>query len=426
MKLAGHKRMIMFCTFLVLNFLGYEVCQAMTHELIESRKKTVVFIGKLQVKTSTDIDKDGKCTVVYKTEPQFIATGFLVLISGSLDFSLDDFDSKLTAQNLRKVITADIGDVLPSSPPEAIDWLNRLVRIPELYEKIIAKRDIKKLNSEANKQIEAFKRFYDESKTEKDLIKENRILLENFYPNETPKSQSIYHIATAKHVIFNSEKNEISDQDLFVFYNLKNGSLKSVPISIIKKEHNVDWVFHKNAQVDIALIPFPLDTATDDIMTIPDSIFLSADKVLETYDVFFLSFQPNTENVERISPIIRKGMISRLNNDGTFYIDGFAFPGNSGSPVFIKPEVGRLGGGDKGFSLGDPIAGKFIGIIGAYIPYREFAISMQTKQPRIMFEENTGLSIVWPVVLINEIIDSIPFKDQLSKILKKMKQPDTK
>ena len=153
-------------------------------------------------------------------------------------------------------------------------------------------------------------------------------------------------------------------------------------------------------------------------MTIPDQIFLSSDKVLETYDVFFLSFQPGTENVERVDPIIRKGMISRINTDGTFYIDGFAFPGNSGSPVFIKPELGRLG--DKGFTIGsDPIAGKFIGIIGAYIPYQDYAVSMQTKKPRIMFEENTGLSQVWPVDLINEIIESVPFKDQLGKILKK-------
>jgi hypothetical protein len=44
---------------------------------------------------------------------------------------------------------------------------------------------------------------------------------------------------------------------------------------------------------------------------------------------------------------------------------------------------------------------------------------MQTQQPRIMFEENTALSQVWPLVLINEIIESVPFKDQLSKILKK-------
>jgi hypothetical protein len=178
-------------------------------------------------------------------------------------------------------------------------------------------------------------------------------------------------------------------------------------------------VFHKDARVDIAMIPFTIDKDKDDIKTIPESEFLSLDRVLETYDVFFISFQPGIENIERISPIIRKGMVSRLNNDGTFYIDGFAFPGNSGSPVFIKPDAVRLG--DHGIIIGnDPIAAKFVGIIGQYVPYQEIAFSLQTKRSRVMFEENTGLSRVWPVVLINEIIESVPFKEQLSRILKKL------
>ena len=50
-----------------------------------------------------------------------------------------------------------------------------------------------------------------------------------------------------------------------------------------------------------------------------------------------------------------------------------------------------------------------------YVPYREMAFSVQTKQPRIMFEENSGLSQVWPVVLINEIIESVPFKNNSVK-----------
>lgn len=419
MKLVGQKRIIVILwTFLALNFLEYDVCQAMTNELIEGVKRTVVFIGKLQEKQITNIDKDDKCKVVHKTEPQFLATGFLVSINYS-EFSLDEFDSKLTVQNLRKVITADIGDISLSSPPEAIDWLNRLIRMSELYDKIIAKRDIKTLDAEAGKRIEALKNAYNESKGEKNLTKLNRVLLEAFYPHETPKSQSYYHLVTAKHVIFDSTNNEISDKNFFIFYNLKGGSMKAVPISSVKNEFDINWCFHNNPEVDIALIPFPLDIDKDDIKTIPDSWFLSPDKILETYDVLFLSYQPGTEYVERISPIIRKGMISRLNTDGTFYIDGFAFPGNSGSPVFIKPDVGRLG--DKGFTIGsDPVGGKFIGIIGAYVPYREIAFSAQTKQPRIMFEENTGLSQVWPVVLINEIIESVPFKEQISKIRKKL------
>ena len=31
-------------------------------------------------------------------------------------------------------------------------------------------------------------------------------------------------------------------------------------------------------------------------------------------------------------------MVSRI-NDGTIYMDGFTFPGNSGSGVYMKPEA---------------------------------------------------------------------------------------
>ncbi|GAG99454.1 unnamed protein product, partial [marine sediment metagenome] len=63
--------------------------------------------------------------------------------------------------------------------------------------------------------------------------------------------------------------------------------------------------------------------------------------------------------------------------------------------------------------------GKFIGIIGEYIPYREIAISTQTGRPRVIFEENTGLSRVWSVPFIREILELGIFKEQLNKLVKK-------
>ena len=98
-------------------------------------------------------------------------------------------------------------------------------------------------------------------------------------------------------------------------------------------------------------------------------------------------------------------MISLINEDGSFYIDGFAFPGNSGSPVFIltSPAEYKV---------------KFAGIIGSYLPYQEAAISKQTGRTRIIFEENTGLSIVWSVKFLEEIIKSKEFQQQLDKLSK--------
>ena len=47
------------------------------------------------------------------------------------------------------------------------------------------------------------------------------------------------------------------------------------------------------------------------------------------------------------------------------------------------------------------------------------AISTQTGRPRVIFEENTGLSRVWSVPFIKEILDLDIFKEQLDKLVEK-------
>lgn len=82
-------------------------------------------------------------------------------------------------------------------------------------------------------------------------------------------------------------------------------------------------------KVDLAIIPFGI-REEDDIRTMPDIMFLDTSKLQELYDVFFIAYQPGAESQKRVVPVIRTGMISLINDDKTFYIDGFAFPGNSG------------------------------------------------------------------------------------------------
>src|SRR5207247_3057746 len=73
-------------------------------------------------------------------------------------------------------------------------------------------------------------------------------------------------------------------------------------------------------------------------------------------------------------------------------------PGNSGGPVIIKPEMSAVG-------ETKPIdSASLIGVVAGYVPYADVAISRQTERPRIIFEENSGLAIVYPVDLIQEAI----------------------
>ena len=157
----------------------------------------------------------------------------------------------------------------------------------------------------------------------------------------------------------------------------------------------------------------------EDVRAIDVNKMKSVEQIFETDDVVFLSYQPGTAEFLKINPIIRKGIVSQIKNDNTFLIDGSAYPGNSGSPLFHKSTSLT-----KTTSEVPPNElPKIIGIVGAYIPYQDKAISTQTKRTRIIFEENTGLSICWPTNFIVEIIESKNFQKFIKKI-KKVKEED--
>jgi len=229
--------------------------------------------------------------------------------------------------------------------------------------------------------------------------------------------QNIVHLITAKHVIVD-KSGMFKDNNMVVFFNIKGGEIGGRQIEEIKKRFGVDWIFHENDEVDIAIIPLAVDLQRDDVRTIPENIFLDMNSSLELCDIFSLSFQPGILSPKRIMPIIRNGTISLVNEDGTFYIDAPAYPGNSGSPVFIKPSPIRFDAGSVQIGR-DSIGGKFVGIIGEFLTYSEVAVSTQTLRPRIIFEENTGLSKVWSVRFLKGITESSAFKEQLEKIVGK-------
>jgi Trypsin-like peptidase domain len=224
---------------------------------------------------------------------------------------------------------------------------------------------------------------------------------------------NILHLVTAKHVVVDPENESPTDAGMLVFYNGKDGRIRWRSIDDLKGS-NITWLFHEKREVDIGILPFKYEPTNDDIQAVPDNFFFS-DQLYEVYDVFFLSCQPGVEIQQRVPPIIRGGTISLINENNTFLIDGSSFPGNSGSPVFLKPSA--LTYTDQSISIGgDQKGGKFVGVIGAYIPYHEYAISEQTREIRVLFTQNTGLSLVWSVSLIKDIINSDKFKGQINRI----------
>jgi hypothetical protein len=83
--------------------------------------------------------------------------------------------------------------------------------------------------------------------------------------------------------------------------------------------------------------------------------------------------------------------------------------------VFLKPLPIRFG--EEGAVIGnDELAGKSIGVLGEYAPYREYAASTQTRRPRVVFEENTGLSRVWSVGFIQDLATSDSARQQIDRL----------
>jgi len=128
----------------------------------------------------------------------------------------------------------------------------------------------------------------------------------------------------------------------------------------------------------------------------------------EGYGVFVLGFPMNLVGTQQDYVVVRQGTIARirdtLDSPATvkgFLIDSFIFPGNSGSPVVLRPETAFAQfPGEK-----PPIGAAFLlGVVKGYLPYIDVAVSLQTKHPRVTFEENSGLGEVIPADFIDETI----------------------
>ena len=128
----------------------------------------------------------------------------------------------------------------------------------------------------------------------------------------------------------------------------------------------------------------------------------------EGYGVFVLGFPMNLVGTQQDYVVVRQGSIARVRDAldapatvKSFLIDSFIFPGNSGSPVVLRPETFEAQfPGEK-----PPIRSAFLlGVVSGYLPYTDIAISLQTKHPRVTFEENSGLTEVFPADCIDETI----------------------
>jgi hypothetical protein len=133
-----------------------------------------------------------------------------------------------------------------------------------------------------------------------------------------------------------------------------------------------------NPKVDIAAVPVNFDYLKQQGIE-PD--FVANDQ--HTAD--------RCDKAPRISELLDKA-------SPTFMLDALVFPGNSGGPVILRPEITSITGTRSQTNA------YLIGVVISYRPYIDMAVSLQTNKPRISFWENSGLADVLPVDVVNEAI----------------------
>lgn len=219
---------------------------------------------------------------------------------------------------------------------------------------------------------------------------------------------STYYIITNKHVVANQ------GQILVRFNSLSGELIKDYTIDLHDTMGNNQYSAHPNENTDVIAVQIIPQKLIDDKSIWGafdlDDHALTLERMKDTGVeegslVYALGFPMNLVDPIKV-PICRLGCISRVTDafilksgTPTFLVDAQTFPGNSGGPIIYRPEETSITGTPTNTSA------NLIGILSAYIPYRDTLVSQQTNQPIMIREENSGLTIVHPVDRIKEVVE---------------------
>ena len=230
------------------------------------------------------------------------------------------------------------------------------------------------------------------------------------FTDDAGNKQYSLFLITNRHVL---EAVPPANSSLVARFNATDGaSSKLYKIRLRNDDGSDRWTVHPNHEMDVGVVRLNHQVLTKD--GIEFDFFPGDDQsctleqartngVSEGDGLFVLGFPLGEAGDDRNYVIVRQGIIARIQHclkgsGQTFLIDSSIFPGNSGGPVLLKPELAAIQGTQANKQS------LLIGMISAYMPYKEVAVSQQTGRPRMVFEENSGLGIVVPVDIIQEAI----------------------
>lgn len=201
-------------------------------------------------------------------------------------------------------------------------------------------------------------------------------------------------------------------------------NLKICDALLVSEDGSAKYVMHHNPQIDIAVLPLSPDYINNNNLEFPafnidlhamTSSQLRTAGVDEGSLIYMLGFPMGLVNNKSGLPICRLGCIARMSEtqiaeNHNILVDLQNFPGNSGSPIILRPEFVSVGG--------SPALGKsvLVGIVHSYIPYREKLINSQTREIVEIRSENSGIANAHPVEYMLEILDSIMPRPNLGDV----------
>jgi len=230
--------------------------------------------------------------------------------------------------------------------------------------------------------------------------------------NEQGQQSYRLFLVTNRHVFYNNKTKEYVKEVLFRL-NTTESKSHHFKVSLLNADGKPTWSMHDNENVDLAVLPINADAMTkakiDFYFFRENDLFFAKDfstKNISTGDgLFVLGFPMSISGKAKNFVIVRQGIIARVDEEvleeGFYYIDASAYPGNSGGPVIVKPEIVSIQGTASNNSAG------LIGVISSGETYSDVAVSQQTGEAKVIFTEQTGLVRVVPIERIYEIVDSI-------------------
>ena len=163
------------------------------------------------------------------------------------------------------------------------------------------------------------------------------------------------------------------------------------------------WTSHKNRNIDVAAAMMPYrNWGLADTPCFVEDIIASTDKMKKKNigigsDIYILGFPMGIAGKERNYPIVRSGIIARLDEEtienGYYYIDAAIYGGNSGGPVFSKE-------------------GGVIGVVSSVVPQWQALYGYRNGryEERMTLYEHTNLGKVVPMEYVMETIDFLKRK----------------